>query len=98
MVANKINLSLRQTRTYFTLIQGEKTRRFFVSPRVYQRYFFLLIGVKKNNRAKTSRNPLCASASLRAKKIRRDGPADFLSFCLDYLRYFSFEICVKKKE
>jgi hypothetical protein len=43
----KINLSLRQMRTYFTLISGEKTRRFFVFQRVDQRYFSLLIGVKK---------------------------------------------------
>jgi hypothetical protein len=37
--AKKVNLPLRRRLTLFHADLGEKTRRFFVSPRIYQRYF-----------------------------------------------------------
>jgi hypothetical protein len=43
--AKKVNLPLRRTLTLFHAPPwwiGEKTRRFFVSPRIYQRYFSFL--------------------------------------------------------
>ena len=74
MVANKINLSLRQTRTYFTLIK-EKGPQIFCFPKDLSALFFLFDPrEKKNNLAKPPRRkgmlsiPLCVSPSLRENR------------------------------